>query len=49
MTDAELEDYLDQLYQEWLMKHEAYHYEDNYNGFGLEKARAVKNTEVQSE
>lgn len=31
MTEAELEDYLDHLYQEWLMKHEAYRYEDNPN------------------
>jgi hypothetical protein len=30
MTDAEMEDYLDHLYQEWLMQHEAYSYEDNY-------------------
>lgn len=31
MTDAEMEDYLDHLYQEWLMQHEAYRYEDNPN------------------
>jgi hypothetical protein len=43
MTEAELEDYLDHLYQEWLMKQEAYRYEDNYNWFGLEKARGDKN------
>lgn len=33
MTEAELEDYLDHLYQEWLMKQEAYCYEDNYKPF----------------
>lgn len=43
MTDAELEDYLDHLYQEWLMKHEAYRYEDNHNVNTMEKARGDKN------
>lgn len=33
MTEAELEDYLDHLYQEWLAQHEAYRYEDNYKPF----------------
>jgi hypothetical protein len=43
MTDAEMEDYLDHLYQEWLMQHEAYSYEDNYNVNTMEKARGDKN------
>lgn len=33
MNEAELEDYLDHLYQEWLAQHEAYAYEDNYKPF----------------
>ncbi len=43
MTEAELEDYLDHLYQEWLMKQEAYRYEDTYKAF------EAKPAEVQSE
>ena len=30
MTEAELEQYLNKLHEEWLMKHQAYTYEDNY-------------------
>ena len=43
MTEAELEQYLDKLHEEWLMRHQAYAYEDNYNWFGVEKAREDKN------
>jgi hypothetical protein len=43
MTEAELEDYLDHLYAEYLMKQDAYRYEDNHNPFELAKAREVKN------
>ena len=45
MTEAEIEDYLDRLYEEWVAKQEAYYYEDNYKPFELEKARSIKNTE----
>lgn len=45
MTEAEIEDYLDKLYEEWVAKQEAYYYEDNYKPFELEKARSIKNTE----
>jgi hypothetical protein len=31
MTEAEIEEYLDYLYAEYLMKQEAYRYEDNPN------------------
>jgi SOS response regulatory protein OraA/RecX len=31
MSEAEIEDYLDFLYAEHLMKQEAYRYEDNHN------------------
>lgn len=44
MTEAEIEDYLDRLYEEWVAKQEAYYYEDNYKPFELEKARSIKNT-----
>ena len=33
MTEAEIEDYLDRLYEEWVAKQEAYYYEDNYKPF----------------
>lgn len=33
MTEGEIEDYLDALYAEWLAKHEAYLFEDNYEPF----------------
>lgn len=33
MTEAEIEDYLDALYAEWVAKHEAYAFEDNYEPF----------------
>ena len=33
MTEAEIEDYLDRLYEEWVSKQEAYYYEDNYKPF----------------
>jgi len=33
MTEAEMEDYLDALYAEWLSKQEAYAFEDNYEPF----------------
>jgi hypothetical protein len=45
MSEEEIEDYLDKLYEEWVAKHEAYYYEDNYKPFELEKARSIKNTE----
>jgi hypothetical protein len=45
MTEAELEEYLDHLYAEYLMKQEAYYYEDNHNVNTMEKARPIKNTE----
>ena len=45
MTEAEIEDYLDRLYEDWVSKQEAYYYEDNYKPFELEKARSIKNTE----
>lgn len=45
MTEAEIEDYLDKLYEEWVAKQQAYYYEDNYKPFELEKARSIKNTE----
>ena len=44
MTEAEIEDYLDRLYEEWVAKQQAYYYEDNYKPFELEKARSIKNT-----
>jgi hypothetical protein len=44
MTETELEDMLDYLYEEYMMKHEAYAYEDNPNPNSVEKARADKNT-----
>ncbi len=31
MTEAQLEEMLDYLYEEYMMKHEAYAYEDNPN------------------
>jgi SOS response regulatory protein OraA/RecX len=31
MSEAEIEEYLDYLYAEYLMKQEAYRYEDNHN------------------
>lgn len=34
MSEAELEAFLDKLQEEWLLQHEAYRYEDNYNTFG---------------
>jgi SOS response regulatory protein OraA/RecX len=43
MSEAEIEDYLDYLYAEYLMKQEAYRYEDNHNPNNMEKAREVKN------
>lgn len=45
MTEAEIEDYLDRLYEEWVAKQQAYYYEDNYKPFELEKARSIKNAE----
>ena len=45
MSEEEIEDYLDKLYEEWVAKQEAYYYEDNYKPFELEKARSIKNTE----
>lgn len=33
MTEAEIEDYLDKLYEEWVAKQQAYYYEDNYRPF----------------
>lgn len=33
MTEAEIEDYLDALYEEFIIKQEAYRYEDNYKSF----------------
>lgn len=33
MTEAEIEDYLDALYAEWVAKHEAYEFENNYEPF----------------
>ena len=45
VNDEEIDSYIELLHEAWLMQHEAYRYEDNYNGFGLEKARAVKNKE----
>ena len=46
MSEAEIEDYLDALYADYLAKQEAYYYEDNYKPFELEKARSIKNTET---
>lgn len=43
MNDAEIETYLELLHEEWLAKHEAYRYEDNYKPFEVKPAR------VQSE
>jgi hypothetical protein len=43
MTDAEIEEYLDYLYAEHLMKQDAYRYEDNHNVNTMEKARGDKN------
>ncbi len=43
MSEAEIEEYLDFLYAEYLMKQEAYRYEDNHNTNNMEKAREVKN------
>ena len=43
MSEAEIEDYLDYLYAEYLMKQEAYRYEDNHNPSNMEKAREGKN------
>lgn len=43
MTDAEVEEYLDYLYAEHLMKQDAYRYEDNHNVNTMEKARGDKN------
>lgn len=33
MNDEEIESYLELLHEEWLMRHQAYAYEDNYNSF----------------
>jgi hypothetical protein len=33
MNDAEIETYLELLHAEYVMKHEAYRYEDNYKPF----------------
>jgi hypothetical protein len=33
MNDAEIETYLELLHAEYVMKHEAYAYEDNYKPF----------------
>lgn len=33
MTEAEIEDYLDALYAEWVTMHEAYEFENNYEPF----------------
>jgi hypothetical protein len=33
MSEAEIEDYLDRLYDEWITTQEAYRYEDNYKPF----------------
>lgn len=33
MSEAEIEDYLDALYADYLAKQEAYYYEDNYKPF----------------
>lgn len=41
MTEAEMEDYLDALYAEWLAKQEAYAFEDNYEPFETKKIRRV--------
>jgi SOS response regulatory protein OraA/RecX len=43
MSEAEIEEYLDYLYAEHLMKQEAYRYEDNHNPNNMEKARGDKN------
>jgi len=48
MSEAEIEDYLDRLYDEWITTQEAYRYEDNYKPFELEKARGVKNTKANN-
>jgi hypothetical protein len=39
MTEAELETYLDLLYEDFIISQEAYRYEDNYKPFGVRKAR----------
>jgi SOS response regulatory protein OraA/RecX len=44
MSEAEIEEYLDYLYAEYLMKQESYRYEDNHNTNTMEKARPIKNT-----
>jgi len=43
MTEAEIEEYLDYLYHEYMMKQDAYRYEDNSNPNTMEKARGDKN------
>ena len=43
MTEAEIEEYLDYLYHEYMMKQDAYRYEDNHNPNTMEKARGDKN------
>lgn len=46
MNDEEIESYLELLHEEWLMRHQAYAYEDNYsdfNGAELEKAGGKNN------
>ena len=42
MSEAEIEEYLDYLYAEHLMKQEAYRYEDNHKPFEAKPAQ-VKN------
>lgn len=46
MNDEEIESYLELLHEEWLMRHQAYAYEDNYNPFSnvpVEKAGGENN------
>jgi hypothetical protein len=42
MNDAELDSYIELLHEDWLAKHEAYSYEDNYKPFEV-KAKAPNN------
>jgi SOS response regulatory protein OraA/RecX len=48
MTEAEIEEYLDYLYAEHLMKQDAYRYEDNHNPNTMEKARLNKKSSGDS-
>jgi hypothetical protein len=44
MNDAEIETYLELLHAEYVMKHEAYRYEDNYKPFESANTLHAKDT-----